>query len=306
MLGIVPGPLYFALQGFIAVSILVANVVLFRAWRRSPPRERGPMFTMMLASLIPWFANVTYLAGLVPWSLDGPPFFLLPIAGLFAWSVRHQGLVELRDRRNRPSGRVLVFHDVTTYERMHRNLERLATTDGLTGLPNRRRFFDVARRWIARDRGTGRPSAWLVLDIDHFKRVNDRYGHDAGDRVLKAVAAAMIADLRSDDLVARMGGEEFAMFLPATARADALMVAERLRTSIAAIRTSVGDGEVAVTVSIGVCVRSGGDLDIDEVLAAADAALYRAKNEGRDRVVVGDPCELGRELQVAAVASTGS
>ena len=382
MLDVRPGAVYYALQGFIGGAILVANVVLVRAWRRSSSRDRGPVFTLMLASLVPWAANVAYLAGLVPWRLDGPPFLLLPIAVLFAWSVRNQALVELRpiardqvverlrdpvvvldvddrivdvnaagerflrrleidpdrpeddarryraltpwvgaatafvgpydadevpapaelyvdgrtlrvapvdlyERRGRPSGRVLVFHDVSTYERMHRRLERLATTDVLTGLPNRRRFFDVARAWIARESVARRPSAWLILDIDEFKSVNDRYGHDAGDRVLRAVGGSLLEQLRPDDLVARMGGEEFAVFLPDTGAEAAAAVAERLRGAIAGLRTAAKDGVIGVTTSIGVCAAPGGDVDIDEVLAAADDALYRAKGAGRDRVVVG-------------------
>jgi diguanylate cyclase (GGDEF)-like protein len=382
MLDVRPGPVYYALQAFIGGAILVANVVLVRAWRRSSARDRGPMFTLMLASLVPWAANLAYLLGLVPWRLDGPPFLLLPIAVLFAWSVRNQALVELRpiardqvverlrdpvvvldaddrivdvnaagqrflrrlevdpdrptddarryraltpwlgtrtapvgphdtddapapaelfvdgrtlrvapvdlyERGGRSSGRVLVFHDVSTYERMHRKLERLATTDVLTGLPNRRRFFDVARAWIASEEVAQRPSAWLILDIDEFKAVNDRYGHDAGDRVLRTVGASLLQHLRPDDLVARMGGEEFAVFLPDTGVEDAVSVAERLRAAIADLRTATNDGGIRVTTSIGACTVAGGDVDIDAVLAAADDALYRAKRAGRDRVVVG-------------------
>ena len=195
--------------------------------------------------------------------------------------------VDLFERGGRPSGRVLVFHDVTTYERMHRKLERLATTDVLTGLPNRRRFFDVARAWIAREEVARRPSAWLVLDIDEFKAVNDRHGHDAGDRVLRAVGGSLLEQLRPDDLVARMGGEEFAVFLPDTGSEAAMSVAERLRAAIADLRTAANDGVIKVTTSIGVCSVQDGDVDIDAALAAADGALYRAKRAGRDRVVEG-------------------
>ncbi len=391
MLDVRPGPVYYALQAFIAAAILVANVVLVRAWRRASPRDRGPMFTLVLASLIPWAANLAYLLGLVPWRLDGPPFLLLPIAVLFVWSVRNQALVELRpiardqvverlrdpvvvldaddrivdlngagerflrrlevdptraqddarrypaltpwvdrasasagpsaadevpapvdlfvdgrtlrvapvdlyERRGRPSGRVLVFHDVTTYERMHRKLERLATTDVLTGLPNRRRFFDVARGWNAREGVARRPSAWLILDIDEFKAVNDRYGHEAGDRVLRAVGTSLLEQLRTADLVARMGGEEFAVFLPDTGAEAAASVAERLRVAIAELRTAAKDGVIAVTTSIGVCTVPDGDVDIDAALAAADDALYRAKRAGRDRVVLAteDAVSAGR------------
>jgi diguanylate cyclase (GGDEF)-like protein len=383
------GPVYIALQTFLAVSILVANVVLVRAWWRAPAHERGPMGTLMIASLIPWIANLAYLAGVVPWGLDSPPFFLLPIAILFAWSVRSQGLVELRpiardevvermrdpvvvadphgrivdanaagaafldrlevdgdrsgvslerypalaawaggrsrsddperqheltvdgrtfrvrpvslhDRRGRANGLALVFHDVTSYERMHRNLERLATTDALTDLPNRRRFFEVARRWIAREGAAGVASAWLVIDLDHFKQVNDRHGHDAGDRVLRAVAVALLGAVRAGDVVARMGGEEFAVFLPGADRIAALAVAERLRSAVATAEMPVTD--VQVTVSVGVCARPGGAIDLDEVLAAADAALYRAKAAGRDRVAVAldEGVEAGHMRSAAA------
>ena len=160
-------------------------------------------------------------------------------------------------------------------------VERLATHDALTGLANRRLFDETLLREVARARRTGAPLALAVVDVDHFKAVNDEHGHQVGDEVLRELAAALRQVVRTDDLVARYGGEEFVVLATNATVDDAVVLAERLR---AAARTV---SVVPVTISVGVAgLPAEGDGEV--MVAAADAALYRAKAAGRDRVVCHD------------------
>jgi diguanylate cyclase (GGDEF)-like protein len=164
--------------------------------------------------------------------------------------------------------------------------KRASLTDPLTEVPNRRAFLVGADRLLRRARADAQPVALLALDIDHFKRVNDRFGHAAGDRVLIAFCRTAVAALRVSDLFGRTGGEEFTCLLPDTSRGDAIAVAERLRCEFAAVAFT-GDGySFTVTVSIGVVEVKH---DLVSALAAADAALYRAKQNGRNRVEADAP-----------------
>jgi diguanylate cyclase (GGDEF)-like protein len=174
--------------------------------------------------------------------------------------------------------------------------ERLAEasrTDELTGLPNRRGFLEASEGALARARRSRLPLSLAIADIDHFKRVNDTWGHAAGDAVLREVAATIRASLRAQDLVARWGGEEFILLLPDTPAAGAVHVAGSIRVAVAARGVEHGGIEIRVRVSFGVAEHRQGD-DLDSTLARADAALYRAKQEGRDRVVGAglDPAQL--------------
>jgi diguanylate cyclase (GGDEF)-like protein len=162
-------------------------------------------------------------------------------------------------------------------------LAELARRDRLTGLLNRRAMDESLADAMARRRRLDQDVAVLMLDIDRFKQINDRYGHPAGDQVLQRVAKAAASCVREVDEVFRLGGEEFVVLLHDADRAEAMVTAERIRSTIAAKPVSIGAEEVPVTVSIGVAV-AGNEADADSVLAAADAALYRAKHEGRNRV----------------------
>lgn len=159
-----------------------------------------------------------------------------------------------------------------------------ARTDPLTGLPNRRAFDEVFGRMIAETDRYGGASALVIADIDHFKRVNDTYGHAVGDQVLKVVAGALAAERRTTDFVARLGGEEFALLLPQTDEGGAVEVAERVRARVQSLQALTTAGEVTVTASFGVALyvaRSGrGAVLFDR----ADAALYAAKHGGRNRI----------------------
>ncbi len=123
-----------------------------------------------------------------------------------------------------------------------------------------------------------------MLDLDHFKTINDRHGHLTGDQVLLAVAAALRAEVRSADVLGRFGGEEFVILLPSTNRFDAVTIAERIRHRVGQLMVAVPDGEIGITVSIGVAAQPRDGQALDPLLAAADRALYVAKEAGRDRV----------------------
>jgi diguanylate cyclase (GGDEF)-like protein len=163
-------------------------------------------------------------------------------------------------------------------------LEQLAMSDPLTTLPNRRAYDAVLVRVAARSRRSRAPVSVGVADIDHFKRINDHYGHPVGDLVLCEVGKAIERAARGTDFVARTGGEEFGMLFPDTPIAMARSVAERIRKSVAASSVTTPDGEcIRVTISIGLASLAP-DGAADEALASADAALYQAKESGRDRV----------------------
>jgi diguanylate cyclase (GGDEF)-like protein len=159
--------------------------------------------------------------------------------------------------------------------------QRQAATDGLTGLPNRRSVEEAIKRMVAQSRRTITPMSALLVDIDHFKNVNDVYGHGLGDQVLAATGTALLDALRESDFVGRYGGEEFVLLLPATDRQSALQVAEKVRGAVGAIQVANVE---QVTASIGVAVLPDDAGDALGLLRSADRALYRAKDNGRNRV----------------------
>lgn len=166
-------------------------------------------------------------------------------------------------------------------------MAELAVLDELTGLYNVRYLQQrFTEEWKRAERYR-EPLALAMLDVDHFKNVNDTYGHDVGDSVLREVSARLKSSVRDTDVVARYGGEEFVVLLPSTQLAGALVVAERVRKSVAARRFEAGKARLEITTSIGVALYpSRGVTSKDQLLRAADAALYRAKEEGRDRICV--------------------
>lgn len=185
----------------------------------------------------------------------------------------------------RPDGFTAVVRDATRRRRERDDLLARANTDDLTGLANRRHFEELARREVERWHEASDRLCVAMVDADHFKRVNDTYGHATGDAALQAVARACRQAVRDIDLVARIGGEEFVVLMPQTDLVGAHAAAERIRASVAALEVRHDGHVVRLTVSVGVADIHDGD-DILAVLERADAALYQAKEAGRDRVVV--------------------
>jgi two-component system cell cycle response regulator len=165
-------------------------------------------------------------------------------------------------------------------------LEVLATTDALTGAANRRHFMDRAQHELVRARRANGPLSVLLIDLDHFKAINDRFGHAEGDRVLKTTAAEAVGLFREGDLVGRIGGEEFAILLPDTGHEAAVVAAERLRATLRALDLGTADGDViALSISVGVASLGADGDDVAALLRTADRRLYAAKHAGRDCVV---------------------
>ncbi|MBW3568183.1 MAG: GGDEF domain-containing protein [Proteobacteria bacterium] len=164
-------------------------------------------------------------------------------------------------------------------------LKRMAYTDDLTGLPNRRAFRRTARALLRAARESKKTLAVALVDIDHFKRVNDVFGHNAGDAALRGFASLLVGKTRDTDYLARIGGEEFAFLLPGCTGAIAMGFLERIRTELKAITFHCGNAEIALSFSAGIFV---GELDgkqsVDKLLQSADRALYAAKSKGRDRI----------------------
>jgi diguanylate cyclase (GGDEF)-like protein len=166
-------------------------------------------------------------------------------------------------------------------------LARLAQTDPLTGIGNRRHFMESAASSLEQALRDGAEAALLMLDIDHFKQLNDLHGHAAGDNALIEVARCCSSHLSSTHTLGRWGGEEFCIFMPVTSTGEASEMADRLRTAIAA--TSIKDVPKGVSVSIGIAVTGSEVCDLDGLLRAADRHLYQAKAAGRDRISSGTP-----------------
>ncbi|TWI03532.1 diguanylate cyclase (GGDEF)-like protein [Luteimonas cucumeris] len=184
---------------------------------------------------------------------------------------------------------ILKFISHTSVEaRYHEEIYQLATHDALTELYNRRHFSELIEREIARALRHQRPLALCIIDVDLFKPVNDRYGHATGDGVLQQIALLIHRHVRNDDIAARIGGEEFAVLLPECDNYAAGSFAERLREAIAATRFAPGGEPRQITVSIGIAALSEGCGTRSRLMAAADAALYRAKSQGRNRVCLED------------------
>lgn len=184
-------------------------------------------------------------------------------------------------------GFVEVFQDITEAKQREEHLYQRAARDALTGAASHGHFIEMAAQEIERARRFAEPLSLALLDIDQFKKVNDTYGHEVGDRVLVALTHCCMENTRKIDLVGRLGGEEFAILLPRANKEPAAEMAQRLRCVLGARRVAVGGGrEIGVTVSIGVASLRPTTRDLAELLRNADAALYKAKREGRNRVEV--------------------
>ena len=234
----------------------------------TPPRRALPFSAAVLLAYAALYAVCTWLGPLRPL----PPLQ----AGIAMW-------VNI----------VLVFgmfYAMAAYYRMRvvdaeRQLLQMATVDPLTGLANRTQFHARAATELGRMQRSGEPVALVLADVDFFKRINDEFGHDAGDKVLVRLAAMLREGLRDCDVLARWGGEEFLALLPACNGHGAHEVAERLRQAVAEVNIEIGGRTLNVTMSFGIA-EIGSDQDLLQATTRADRALYRSKHEGRNRVTV--------------------
>ncbi len=188
---------------------------------------------------------------------------------------------------------VAVIRDITERTNLEQDLKSLASTDPLTGILNRRAFMLRAEEERARSLRAGHRLALAMIDADHFKRINDEFGHATGDEALKRIAHTVVARLRKSDVFGRWGGEEFALLLPETDQNGAIMIAERLRYAIEkeGMNTGGKTGRISLTVSIGVAEYAPEQNSIDALIRLADQALYEAKLKGRNRVATASASE---------------
>jgi diguanylate cyclase (GGDEF)-like protein len=264
------------MRSMIASGIITTYTWLtaYEFWRgRSEPLvSRWPAIFMLFAHGA-LFLLRTPLAAILPWSpgnhmLGSVWLTVLSFeALLFTISIAFILLAMAKERT----------------ELLHRTA---AMVDPLTGIANRRSFLQDAAQLAKRHSANPRPTAVLLIDLDHFKSINDRFGHALGDRALEIFAEAARQSIRSSDLLGRLGGEEFAAVLSDTSRDKAVAVAERIRASFAQAALEVDNRPLGATVSIGVVHCEGAALDVPELLAQADQALYFAKENGRNRVEV--------------------
>jgi diguanylate cyclase (GGDEF)-like protein len=179
----------------------------------------------------------------------------------------------------------LVLRDISDKREAIAKRRKSVFSDHLTGVANRRAFFEAAELELTNNRRTPRPTALVLFDADHFKQINDRYGHPAGDCVLSHLGMALSSTFRQVDVVARLGGEEFAVLLPSSTLAGAAAVAERLRELVASQPVVCEGVPIAYTVSAGIAAIDEGEaVDLDTLIKRADRALYAAKANGRNRV----------------------
>nr|PZN69476.1 MAG: hypothetical protein DIU55_12920 [Bacillota bacterium] len=191
---------------------------------------------------------------------------------------------------------VCVFRDITERKQLEDDLKQAATTDELTGAHNRRFFVQICEQELLRAGRRSRPTSLVLMDVDHFKRINDRYGHAAGDEVLRRVVEAGRRTLRSEDVIGRIGGDEFAVLLPSTTLEQAVRVAERLRATCEQLAVETRSGTIRFTMSCGVVEWKPHYGSVEGLLQRADSALYAAKNAGRNCVRT-DEASPGRDQQ---------
>ena len=237
------------------------------------------------------------------WLIYGATLAVLPILALriaFAW--HSPANIEPQLTQSPSSAQVMVFVSLIALnllgalgfillgkERAEREIRKLAMVDGLTGILNRRAFMDRAEQELAGALRNRQPLSLLMFDIDHFKRINDEYGHAAGDMVLVEISRLLAQRLRKQDSFGRYGGEEFCILLPATEESGARALAENLRQAVEVRQLVAGEASISVTISIGigVCQTFCADchVDFNRILKDADRALYQSKAAGRNRVV---------------------
>lgn len=193
-------------------------------------------------------------------------------------------MVPLFDEQGDLAYYAAIERDLTEHKRLQSHLESMANTDSLTGLLNRQAFLHRAEAEFTRARRYARPLSAVMIDVDHFKSINDRYGHASGDRVLQEVSRICQSSLRGSDMMGRLGGEEFVLLLPDTPQANAVFVAERMREQLARTPIEIDGISLTITGSFGVASLAEADINFNSMLERADVAMYHAKNDGRNKV----------------------
>lgn len=177
-----------------------------------------------------------------------------------------------------------VILDITERKRLENELAQAAREDFLTGALNLRTFYELANQEFSYFKRTGEKFSLLMLDLDHFKKINDTLGHEAGDDALQKFVQAVKANLRGPDIFARTGGDEFRLLLPGTPQSGAVLLAERIRSEVSQVKIGAPNNSIALSVSTGLCSSLPEDKGIDDIIRRADVALYRAKAAGRNAV----------------------
>ncbi|MFT7776841.1 GGDEF domain-containing protein [Roseateles sp.] len=272
-----------AMSAAMGVLLLPTTLAAMRLGWRAELSFRAVALLLLLASLLLWLR-----AGLAVWWLRALP------AEAEAWTDWSRALFMFAFLAVLAAGFAFVL---AHFERMASQMRKLASVDGLTGAMNHSTTVSLLAHAMERGRREGQPVGFVMLDLDHFKRVNDRHGHAVGDQVLKAVASCARARLRGSDVFGRLGGEEFGLVLPATGEAGARHLAEQVRLAVESLELR-GDGgqPLRVTLSAGVAEAARGDTP-ETLMHLADKALYQAKQKGRNRVVVADDWMRNSTLQ---------
>jgi diguanylate cyclase (GGDEF)-like protein len=270
------------------MSLLIASVAGLNACIMIGTRPRFSLLrciigapNLLISLAFSWRAWVTFMGGTLTVFTPGPAQTMIYIGGYLMLTVNGFGFLLLCKQKDEA------------------RLRELATTDSLTGLANRHAFLGEADRAHSLARRLRQPISFMMVDIDHFKKLNDRYGHAVGDTALRDFAQTAQSSLRAHDMLGRLGGEEFAVLMPATTLEDALEVAERLRMAVAAAQLDADGEPYTMTVSIGVC-RLAADEAVSAALQRADKALYAAKRHGRNRVEAGMPETAATPVPLAA------
>jgi diguanylate cyclase (GGDEF)-like protein len=241
-------------------------------------------YVWIVGVMVPPILHFASVGDAVHWAIAGfaTLYFAVLIKGGGEVGDAFLDALRLRFDKERVIQELLVQQAIANQARS--DAEHLARTDHLTGLNNRRAFYEaVSPVWSTALR-SNRDVSLILLDIDHFKVLNDNYGHAFGDRVLGSVASVLEVSAREGDVVARWGGEEFILFLPETNLKSAMALAERLRASISEMRIDYGQTPLSITASFGVVQRAESCQSVDELTSRADKCLYQAKSEGRNRV----------------------
>ncbi|MGX1099207.1 GGDEF domain-containing protein [Amorphus sp. MBR-141] len=260
--GLLAGTLGIALAGAIGAAVFY--------WLRRDGRPVSMAHICILAALSP----LTFIVVIVlPWDvvMRALSEAFVPTSALRAAGILLLGILLMHERRR-----------VAAEDR----IRELANLDELSGLANRRSFYRALDRAIKAHRTSARDFSVVILDLDHFKSINDRYGHPVGDEVIKNLADILRANTQGNDVAARIGGEEFAILLSGAGRDEARKISERIRTSIAESEITVGMERIPFTASLGVAATSTLTSSVNALMSAADTALYIAKQGGRNRVVV--------------------